>query len=172
MCEGGDTTFVGLRELWGGLQPAVQRRWRRLWMRTGKREAPVHPLVVADPQQEGETSLCFHCGAPFVRDWVLEREGGRFPEDPDAVERVLPAEEVQREITAEIEAAADAEWVATVEWGRGDFAIIHNLSLAHFATPGTQSAEGLRVLHRTTILGDAGATVPRTPDGRRSFIPH
>ena len=49
----------------------------------------------------------------------------------------------------------------TVEWEEGDFALVDNLALAHYAVPGTQasSAEnGLRILHRTTVKGDAGPT--------------
>jgi taurine dioxygenase len=49
---------------------------------------------------------------------------------------------------------------------QGDFALIDNLAVAHFAAPGTQRAAGeagLRVLHRTTVAGDAApvALLPR-----------
>lgn len=53
-------------------------------------------------------------------------------------------------------------------WSAGDFAIVDNLGIAHYATPGTQdeAAHGLRILHRTTI---AGETTPTKGDGRQSF---
>lgn len=45
-----------------------------------------------------------------------------------------------------------------MKWEEGDFGILDNLALAHYAVPGTQdpaSRVGLRILHRTTIEGDA-----------------
>ena len=46
------------------------------------------------------------------------------------------------------------------DWVLGDFAIIDNLAVGHYAHPDTQesvAAGGLRVLHRTTV---AGTNVP------------
>ena len=42
-------------------------------------------------------------------------------------------------------------------WQLGDFAIIDNLAVGHYAHPDTQatpSSSGLRILHRTTVAGE------------------
>ena len=47
-----------------------------------------------------------------------------------------------------------------MNWREGDFAIIDNLAVGHYASPDTQesvSKAGLRILHRTTV---AGTNVP------------
>ena len=87
---------------------------------------------------------------------------------------MLPAGEVQAEITAAIEALAttmpEAGAFVNMKWRKHDFAINDNLGLAHYATPGTQDPKaGLRLLHRTTVVGGS-ETVPRKSDGRRSFF--
>ena len=51
-----------------------------------------------------------------------------------------------------------------VDWEEGDFGILDNLAMAHFASPDTQlKAEeaGLRILHRTSVKGD------RRPEKKR-----
>jgi taurine dioxygenase len=63
-----------------------------------------------------------------------------------------------------------------LQWQEGDFAIIDNLGLSHFASPATQKPReeaGLRILHRTTILGNHDnekALSVRKQDGRSSFV--
>lgn len=58
-----------------------------------------------------------------------------------------------------------------MKWKPGDFTINDNLGLAHYACPGTQNdwrEVGLRILHRTTIIGGPD-TIPHKEDGRGSF---
>merc|ERR1712008_126430 len=79
---------------------------------------------------------------------------------------------IQREITHEIEKLEKKGLIIKMKWQEGDFAINDNLGLAHYACPGTQRPKGeigLRVLHRTTIVG-SDKTVPQKVDGRRSFF--
>ena len=48
-----------------------------------------------------------------------------------------------------------------MQWQEGDFMVIDNLAVAHYATEGTQDRPdevGLRILHRTTIGGDVPPT--------------
>ena len=48
-----------------------------------------------------------------------------------------------------------------LDWEEGDFAIIDNLAVGHYASPDTQasvSKAGLRILHRTTV---AGTNIPK-----------
>ena len=59
-----------------------------------------------------------------------------------------------KRITAKLE---EPDRCLALEWDEGDFGIIDNLAVAHYAAPATQtSAEkaGLRILHRTTVAGD------------------
>ena len=62
VCEGGNTEFVALKELHASVDASTRDRWDRLWMVTGKREAPVHPLVAVHPYRSAETTMVFHCG--------------------------------------------------------------------------------------------------------------
>eukprot|EP00051_Salpingoeca_urceolata_P013491 m.169538 g.169538 ORF g.169538 m.169538 type:complete len:374 (-) comp17807_c1_seq4:51-1172(-) len=51
-------------------------------------------------------------------------------------------------------------------WEDGDFALVDNLALAHFATPETQlrpDEVGLRILHRTTVHGDGQPATAARP---------
>ena len=67
------------------------------------------------------------------------------------------------------DAAVDAIGIK-MRWEAGDLAVCDNLGTVHYAPSGTQGPRGrvgLRILHRTTIAGEA---VPAKPDGRRSFL--
>ena len=86
--------------------------------------------------------------------------------------RMLPARPLQEELTREIESRLDDIGGLKMKWRPGDFLISDNLGLAHYASPGTQAdyeQVGLRILHRTTIVGGP-ETVPQKADGRRSFF--
>ena len=77
---------------------------------------------------------------------------------------------IQDELTQKIESKLD-DLGLRMKWQAGDFLITDNLGLAHYASEGTQGCAedvGLRVLHRTTIVGGM-ETVPRKNDGRKSF---
>ena len=47
--DGGDTHFIPLRELYEAQDESTRDRWNRLWMMTGRRTAPVQPLVYLHP---------------------------------------------------------------------------------------------------------------------------
>mmetsp|Transcript_7460 Transcript_7460/g.4419 ORF Transcript_7460/g.4419 Transcript_7460/m.4419 type:complete len:153 (+) Transcript_7460:1-459(+) len=146
-------------------------------MVTGRRQAPIHPLVYRHPFRD-ETTMIFHCGAPFVQGWYQDEENlnvkgyhnGANTNRVD-VSTLIPARIIQNQLTEAIESKLD-EIGFRMKWEKGDFILCDNLGLAHYATEGTQECSrvvGLRVLHRTTIVGSA-ETVPRKADGRKSFV--
>ena len=196
--KGGDTHFCPLYELYKRQNIKTQKRWDSYWMitsgRGGQGNTPVHPLVYKHPYR-GDTTLCFHCGEPFVQGWLAldndtddqiqpteESVHAAVGRDPKTM---VPVSEIQNEITRAIENCSD-DLVLKMQWQEGDFAIIDNLGLAHYASPETQKPRkeaGLRILHRTTILGNTNAgQVPhddnekalpvavRKQDGRSSFL--
>jgi taurine dioxygenase len=184
--KGGDTYFCPLRELYESQTTETQKRWDSYWMITNGRRGStqVHPLVYRHPYR-GDTTLCFHCGKPFVSGWlVLDNDDQKEPTSEESVvsqedhNTILLASEIQGEIMRAIENCAQ-DLVLKLQWQEGDFAIIDNLGLAHFASPATQKSReeaGLRILHRTTILGNGGehdnekSLTLRKQDGRSSFV--
>lgn len=182
VCESGSTEFVGLRELYGSVSKEKQDFWSRLWMMAERRDAPVHPLVYQHPDRFDEITMCFHCGGQFVDGWLLETSAnsGKLPASTSFIDtNGLPTEnvetfyqnhQIQNQITKSIENMEFGVSKLRIDWKKGDFSINDNLAIAHYATPGTQnSAEtaGLRVLHRTTVMGEN--CVPKKLDGRTSF---
>uniref|UniRef100_A0A7S4JR41 TauD/TfdA-like domain-containing protein n=1 Tax=Odontella aurita TaxID=265563 RepID=A0A7S4JR41_9STRA len=179
--EGGDTLFVPLRELYDSRDEETRERWGKLWMMTGGRGrgSPVHPLVYRHPYR-GDATMCFHCGEPFVSGWLLDDRGalGRSSAErgKNGVElcEVLSPGIVREELAAAIESSSP-DLVCRMKWRTGDLAVVDNLGLAHLAVPETQASKvraGLRVLHRTTVLGerDDGDTIPTKEDGSRTFL--
>ena len=169
--EGGDTYFIPLKELYESASEDMRKRWDKLWMVTSRRGAPVHPLVYQHPFRH-EPTMLFHCGGPFVEGWFENKEGQEEEEgslcfkDHD----LLPAWPVQQELTEVIESNID-DLGLRMKWEKGDFLINDNLGLAHYATEGTQEdwrKVGLRILHRTTIVGGE-ETTPQKTNGQVSF---
>lgn len=167
VAQGGDTYFIPLHELYESLPLETRERYNKLWMVTDRRQAPVHPLVYQHPFRN-ETTMLFHCGRPFVRGWFQDEEDGSGRVN---VAQLLPSWSIQQELTNEIESRLD-DLGLRMKWQKGDFMINDNLGLAHYASEGTQEDPekvGLRILHRTTIVGGP-ETVPRKADGRSSFV--
>lgn len=166
VAKGGDTYFVPLKELYDSFSTEDKEYYDKLWMVTGKRQAPIHPLVGTHPfRPNNETTMTFHCGLPFVKGWYEDKDAKEVNTD-----RMIPAGDVQRKLTNSIEAVLDNIGLR-MQWEAGDFLLTDNLGLAHYASEGTQEdakVVGLRVLHRTTIVGGP-ETVPRKEDGRKSF---
>eukprot|EP00923_Selenidium_pygospionis_P040813 GHVN01070604.1.p1 GENE.GHVN01070604.1~~GHVN01070604.1.p1 ORF type:complete len:231 (+),score=61.20 GHVN01070604.1:117-809(+) len=136
-----------------------------------------HPDIfrVSNDPFRKEVTMLFHCGEPFVRGWLQEPEG-MTKGLPDIRLPLIPKTEIQNEITSainqQLQDTSDTGIVYRMKWAKGDFMINDNLALAHFASEGTQvssSEVGLRVLHRTTVIGGE-ETVPMKRDGRRSFV--
>ena len=171
--EGGDTHFMPLKELYESLPPAMQEYCNRLWMITGHSQAPIHPLVYKHPFNH-QTTMLFHCGRPFVEGW-FEDSSNKTMDASTTIHRVdtsriIPALKIQRQLTQAIEERL-ADIGHVMKWEQGDFMIIDNLALAHYASDGTQECShivGLRVLHRTTIKG-CTETIPQKEDGRKTF---
>jgi len=173
--EGGDTHFMPLHELYESLPKETQQRYDRLWMATDRRQqAPVHPLVYQHPFRN-ETTMLFHCGKPFVSGWFQDDEGGCSEDGSQRAtvntDKLLPSLPIQSEIARHVASKMD-ELGLVMKWQPGDFMINDNLGLAHYASDGTQedpSMVGLRILHRTTIVGGS-ETIPQKADGRQSFV--
>lgn len=168
VAAGGDTYFMPLREFYESLPDDTRQQYDRLWMVTGRRQAPIHPLVYRHPIRN-ETTMLFHCGPSFVDGWLVAED------DDDAAASasgtMIPAGTIQKQLTEALEARFD-ELGYCMKWQAGDLMISDNLGLAHFASDGTQADParvGLRILHRTTIAGGP-ETVPQKADGRRSFV--
>eukprot|EP00658_Telonema_sp_P-2_P019796 TRINITY_DN17794_c0_g2_i1.p1 TRINITY_DN17794_c0_g2~~TRINITY_DN17794_c0_g2_i1.p1 ORF type:complete len:199 (+),score=21.69 TRINITY_DN17794_c0_g2_i1:161-757(+) len=144
---GGATLFAPLSETLRSADPDQRELWERLWFVTDG--GIVHPLVYRHPAT-AEPTMCFHCGPHFVRTIALD-----YDREAHKAEAVLPPEQVGG-VLAEITAALEKNMYAH-EWELGDFAIIDNLALGHYAHPDTQApaqSSGLRILHRTTVSGD------------------
>jgi alpha-ketoglutarate-dependent taurine dioxygenase len=163
---GGDTYFMPLKEFYDSVPLEIRQTWDRLWMVTrSSRRAPTHPLVYQHPFRN-ETTMLFHCGRPFVEGWWAEDESGIIDRS-----NMIPAGVIQKQLTKYLDEKLD-ELGLVMQWKTGDFMINDNLGLAHFASEGTQanrSKAGLRILHRTTIVGGP-ETTPTKSDGRTSFI--
>ena len=172
---GGDTYFVPLKELYDSFSKEEKEYYEKLWMVTGRREAPVHPLVYKHPfRANDETTMLFHCGKPFVQGWYQDQGDDtadtRHTLNGVDTSKLIPAGSIQNKLTKAIESNLE-EIGLKMKWEQGDFMISDNLGLAHYASEGTQESSqivGLRILHRTTIVGGS-ATIPRKADGRQSF---
>ncbi|KAF4694916.1 hypothetical protein FOZ60_006436 [Perkinsus olseni] len=148
----GFTELVPLKELFQSQKPERRERWDRAWF-VSDSGSVVHPLVCEHPTT-GYTTMIFHCGRPFCAGWIMDYIPGQQPRRDD----ILPPSVIQDEITEAIDEGRSRNLVYTMKWEEGDFGILDNLALAHYAVPGTQdpaSRVGLRILHRTTIEGDA-----------------
>ncbi|KAL7478733.1 hypothetical protein ACHAW6_004487 [Cyclotella cf. meneghiniana] len=180
VAEGGDTLFVPLKELYDSFSEEDKIYYNTLWMVTGRRrELLLHPLVCRHPFRKEET-LLFHCGRPFVRGWCRdhdhinkckhENNGESYVVNGVDTQNMIDASIIQDQLTQKIEAEFHALGLH-MKWQRGDFMITDNLGLAHYASEGTQKCRqdvGLRILHRTTIVGGE-ETIPSKFDGRKSF---
>jgi taurine dioxygenase len=163
---GGDTYFMPLAEFYNSLPDSTRDRFDRLWMATGRRQAPIHPLVYQHPFRH-EPTMLFHCGRSFVNGWFLEAKDGEI----DTNENMISNATIQNELTMAIQSKFH-ELGFAMQWQKGDFMINDNLGLAHYASDGTQADKervGLRILHRTTITGGP-ETVPKKNNGRTSFV--
>ncbi|GLH16469.1 Uncharacterized protein GBIM_20733 [Gryllus bimaculatus] len=143
----GNTAFAPLTELIEGLSPDKRARWVRLWMVSDRRSGPIHPLIYSHPVS-GKKVLCFHLGmtTDFIWDKGTPRERNASHEE---------FEEIIREIHYEfVKDGGKIQY--SHKWEDGDFIISDNLAVGHEATPETQFPRekvGLRVLHRTTVMG-------------------
>jgi len=176
--DGGDTYFIPLKELYDSLSIAKKEYYNRLWMVTGRRESPIHPLVCKHPfRPNGEETMLFHCGRPFVSGWFCDHSNcdKNVNNTRDIINgvntsKMMHPSVIQGQLTSHIESKLD-ELGMRMKWEAGDFLITDNLGLAHFASEGTQEDPrevGLRILHRTTIVG-GNETTPKKLDGRSSF---
>jgi len=162
---GGDTYFMPLYEFYASLPDETRAQYDRLWMVTGRRQAPIHPLVYQHPLRN-DTTMLFHCGRPFVDGWFTEDGNGNVD-----TTHMIPASTIQKQLTTALNGKLK-ELGYCMKWQAGDFMISDNLGLAHYASDGTQADRdqvGLRILHRTTIVGGP-ETVPKKEDGRQSFV--
>jgi len=147
----GATHFAPLKELVEELDSETREYWEKLWFVSN--HGVIHPLIYSHPVTK-EKTMCFHCGEPFVESFVLN-----YNLETRSAEKIFNWEEtldILNNITEKLEASPHKY---SHLWELGDFAIMDNLAISHYADPGTQkssSKDGLRILHRTTVAGDHG----------------
>jgi len=173
VANGGDTYFIPLKELYDSFSSEEKNHYNKLWMAAGRRESPIHPLVYKHPFRDEETML-FHCGRPFVSGWYCDdtddNDNAAMVVNGVDTSKMIHPSVIQDQLTNKIESKLD-EIGIRMKWEEGDFMISDNLGLAHFASEGTQGRSdsvGLRILHRTTVVGGR-ETIPSKLDGRKSF---
>lgn len=146
--KGGSTLFCPLREVVQGLDAKTREMFKNLYF-VGDRQ--VHPLVYPHPSS-GEPTMCFHLGDQFYRCFAHDFD----PADQSAkLCGDQESEAIREAIVAMLE---DKSRMLELKWEVGDFALVDNLAVAHYASPATQDPvekAGLRILHRTTVAGDA-----------------
>lgn len=177
VANGGDTYFIPLKELYDSFSLEEKEFYNKLWMVTGRRESPIHPLVCKHPfRTNDEETMLFHCGRPFVSGWYSDAINVDVVEQTKCLKngvdtrKIIHPVVIQDQLTKQIESKLD-EFGLRMKWEEGDFLITDNLGLAHYASEGTQencASVGLRILHRTTIVGGA-ETIPTKLDGHSSF---
>ena len=150
--HGGNTLFAPLKEV---AEHLLQRdhdndnddsfSWKDLYFVTNRRTdyALAHPILCKHPET-GDFTCVFHLGPHFM-DALVEGK------------RTLSAVEQKKVCDILRRACENEEWCLSMEWREGDFALVDNLALAHYAHPSTQGGReqcGLRILHRTTVAGE------------------
>jgi alpha-ketoglutarate-dependent taurine dioxygenase len=156
--KSGSTLFSPLGPAIDRLSPPVKAEWERLHYVANSADPNtggpvVHPLVYPHPVT-GEHTLCFHCGSSFVRSFAVnlsqKPDGNRAADDDYSTQRTA-------QLLDDITHALESEEICYGhDWQLGDFAIIDNLAVGHYAHPDTQEStetNGLRILHRTTVAG-------------------
>lgn len=136
----GGTLFLPLRDFWESRSPALKDDWQSLFFLTSRRGQVGHKLVSEHPRT-GEPTLIFHTGDPFC-DGFLRQEAGH--------PIYQPKEPILAQLIQEIDRSP--QLVLDMQWREGDLAVVDNRALAHYAKPETQALDGLRILHRTTVL--------------------
>jgi taurine dioxygenase len=115
----------------------------------GDNEKVIHPLICKHPVTK-DAVMCFHLG--MISNFILDyKSHGQRVTDSQETNHLL--QEIHSEIVKDNE-----RLVYKHHWEEGDFIISDNLAVAHEATPETQypvCKVGLRVLHRTTVAGNA-----------------
>ena len=147
--EGGCTLFSPLKELIESLEDDTRKLWERLWFVSD--HGQVHPLIYPHPVT-GLPTMCFHCGEPFVNSFAVDYDSSK--QTAAALFDWPQTQAMLKTITAKLQ---DPEQVFSCAWELGDFALIDNLAVGHYAHPDTQkdpAGSGLRILHRTTVAGD------------------
>jgi taurine dioxygenase len=166
----GSTEFLPLREFFL-VQPAATRAlWSRTRFIVRNSRGLSHRLVRSHPET-GEPTMVFHLGAPFCGGWALEPadETGTvtFSAPNELIGQIEAAIDASRAIpTEQLDSFANPLGVPSgtthrdglvlrMDWETGDLAILDNRAVAHYATEDTQRSaadDGLRVLHRTTVV--------------------
>ena len=126
--KGGATLFSPLKETVESLSDEEKAEWNQL---TYVGDQVAHPLIYPHPIT-GESTMVFHCGESFCRTFAKNFD----PKKGTAEE--LYDHQRMRKIIGEIgEKLEDPSRCFSLEWEEGDFGIIDNLAIAHFASADT-----------------------------------
>ena len=152
---GGGTEFAHQGAAFDAL-PEDQQAYFATLASVNSNTGVVHPLVHVHPRS-GRLSLWLHLGMTGA---VVERQG-----EVGAL-RLLEEDEVRalcQAYNAVLNAGFARGDALRFEYGEGDCVFVDNLAVAHRATAAAhqpRDAQGLRILHRSTVRGEA-ALAPR-----------
>jgi len=129
--EGGNTEFSPMNEVVLGLPPHIRAEFEKLYFLSGNsgRGTIVHPLIYPHPVT-GKDTLCMHCGECFVR--TFARNVNTSDGTAESVYDWEDTVGVLRTIGKSLDSRKYSH-----EWREGDFAILDNRAIAHFASKGT-----------------------------------
>eukprot|EP00051_Salpingoeca_urceolata_P013493 m.169562 g.169562 ORF g.169562 m.169562 type:complete len:318 (-) comp17807_c1_seq8:51-1004(-) len=151
--RGGVTEFASFSDLLQDVPQSKRDFWRRLTFISA--DGICNPLVWLHPVTR-EECMVFHCGRSFMRGLAIDVG--------TEAQRELSEEETEQVILDLEQQLSTRSY--KMAWEDGDFALVDNLALAHFATPETQlrpDEVGLRILHRTTVHGDGQPATAARP---------
>jgi taurine dioxygenase len=140
--RGGATRFTQPCEVFARADAAQRAAWRGL--RTLHASGLVSNLVHPDPREP--TRECLRINLAGTTMGLMARRG-----DTLRGRDILPQAEALR-IVRDIEARFDAA-AFEMPYRRGDVVVADGLVVAHHAAPSAAAADGMRVLHRTTVEG-------------------
>ena len=148
--EGGSTLFTPMNEALNKQSQERQDLLRSLYFASNDWGIKPKPLVYPHPDTKKDT-MVFHLGPHFVKGFHIDYD---YETDSSAKDYTIEESiEMLKTITSMME---DKALMLKMEWKEGDFAILDNLAVAHYAHPDTQNTvekAGLRILHRTTVEG-------------------
>lgn len=161
-CKEGITQFISLNTLLTSQSLLQQKNWQDLWLihsSSAKNKHWCTPLVYIHPITNQPTML-FHTGTQYIYGWCNQND----------YQKIIPAKNIANKIQFSCESLIKEKKGLSWYWSPGDFCLIDNLAVAHFAPKSViqpSTKVGLRILHRIAIEGD---DIPKHYDGSQGFM--